>query len=142
MGFSASLFRAFLAANVWVYRKTGGRVGSQGGKVVLLTATGRRSGMERTLPLMGITDGDRILVAASAGGDDKHPGWYHNVTANPEVTVQRGQDVFEMKARTAGPDERPALWDRFVEKSRNFAKYETRTDRQIPVVILEPREKS
>ncbi|NNC75852.1 MAG: nitroreductase family deazaflavin-dependent oxidoreductase [Acidimicrobiia bacterium] len=129
-----------MKGNVWVYRKTGGKIGSQGGKVVLLTTTGRKTGLTRTTPLMGIPDGDRILVAASAGGDQKHPGWYHNLTANPEVAVERGREVFEMSARTAGPDERPALWSKFVEKNKAFAKYETRTDREIPVVILEPRE--
>jgi len=142
MGLANTLFKAAMKGAVWTYRKTGGRLGSQGGKVVLVTTTGRKSGLQRTAPVMGIPDGDRILVAASAGGDDKHPGWYHTLTANPEVTVERGREVLDMTARTATPDERPALWDRFVEMNKAFAKYETRTDREIPVVILEPRDKS
>jgi len=138
MGLSTTVFKAFIAGNVWVFRKTGGKLGSQGGKVVLVTTTGRKSGLERTSPLMGIADGDRILVAASAGGGDRHPAWYHNLVANPRVTVERGADKLAMIARVAGPEERPELWQRFKDASKAFTKYETRTDREIPVVILEP----
>jgi deazaflavin-dependent oxidoreductase (nitroreductase family) len=139
MALGTSIYKAFMAAYVWLYRTSGGKLGSQGGKVVLLTTTGRKSGLRRTAPLMGIPDGDRILVAASAGGATRNPAWYHNLVANPHVTVERGRETLEMTARVAEPDERPALWQRFKDFHKGFARYESRTEREIPVVVMQPR---
>ena len=139
MSISASLFRGVLKGHVWMYRTSGGRLGSMGGTLVVLTTKGRKSGREWTVPLMGLDHGDGYLVAASAGGAPAHPAWYLNLQANPEVTVQRGKEVRKMIARTATPSERPDLWGRFLASYKGFAKYEERTDREIPVVILEPR---
>ena len=139
MGLGAAMFRMMMKGHVGLYRKTKGRLGSMKGSVLLLTTTGRRSGQQRTVPLMGLEHGDGYLVAASAGGDPRHPAWYLNLRDNPQVAVERGAETFGMTARTADADERPALWERFKETSGQFAKYETRTEREIPVVVLTPR---
>jgi deazaflavin-dependent oxidoreductase (nitroreductase family) len=139
MGLSDSLFRAVLKGHIWIYRRSSGRLASMGGRVLLLTTTGRRSGRPWTVPLMGLDHEDGYLVAASAGGDPQHPAWYLNLAADPAVVVERDGQQREMTARTANPEERPPLWARFPAASRGFAKYEQRTDREIPVVILEPR---
>jgi deazaflavin-dependent oxidoreductase (nitroreductase family) len=139
MGLSASLFRAVLKGHVWLYRRSGGRIGSMKGTILLLTTTGRKSGREWTVPLMGLAHGDGFLVAASAGGDPKHPAWYLNLQHHPEVVVERDGATIPMTSRTATEEERPALWARFPAANKGFAKYEQRTTREIPVVILEPR---
>ncbi len=130
--------RTFMKAHVWLYRRTSGRWGSMGGTVVLLTTTGRRTGEPRTVPLMAIRDGDRYLVAASAGGNANNPGWYHNVAADPAVTLEDGGRTMSMQARVAGAEERSALWQRFVDEDERYAKYAARAEREIPVVIVEP----
>lgn len=138
MGFGKQLFKMMNKAHVGLYRVTNGRLGTMGGTVLLLTTTGAKSGQERTNPLMGIAHDDGWLVAASAGGAPQHPSWYHNVVANPAVTVEKGAKERRMTARIAGPEERPALWAKIVEFDKRFAGYEAKVDREIPVVILEP----
>jgi deazaflavin-dependent oxidoreductase (nitroreductase family) len=137
--FGKQLFKIANRGHVWLYRVSGGRLATMGGAVLLLTTTGAKSGRERTNPLMGVAHDDGWLVAASAGGAPRHPAWYHNLVANPEVTVQRGSEKIAMNARVAGPDERPELWAEIVGFDKRFAGYETKVDRQIPVVILAPR---
>lgn len=139
MGLGNELFKMMNRGHVWLYRTTKGRLGSMRGTVLLLTTTGAKSGRERTHPLMGLAHGDGWLVAASAGGSPRHPAWYHNVVANPEVVVEKGATKIPMTARVAGPDERRALWAKIVEAEKGFARYETKTNREIPVVILEPK---
>lgn len=141
------LLRYAAALNVWVYRRTNGhvmgtwRIGSawrHGVPICLLTHTGRKSGRALTTPLLHLSDGDRVVVVASQGGLPRHPQWYLNVRANPDVTVQVRGDVRAMRARTATPDERAELWPRLVELYADFASYQSWTDRVIPVVICEP----
>lgn len=133
--------------NVAVYRATGGRVGGRwrvgsafpkGVPVCLVTTIGRKTGLPRTLPLLFMPDGDRVILVASQGGLPEHPLWYLNLTANPEVTVQVKRDVRRMRARTADETERAALWPRLVAMYADFDRYQSWTDRQIPVVICEP----
>jgi deazaflavin-dependent oxidoreductase (nitroreductase family) len=126
-----------VAGHVWLYRRTKGRRGSMGGRVLLLTTVGRRSGKVRTSPLMFVTVDDHPVVTATAGGSPHHPGWYHNLSAQPEVTVQIGPEVTERRARITSGAERTALFAQFVAQDERFAKYETRTERVIPVVVLE-----
>ncbi len=123
-----------------VYRLTGGRVGGSMGsaEAVLLTTTGRRSGAARTTPLTVVPDGDRFILIASNGGSPTHPDWYLNLTADPRVRIQRGATVQTMRARTAQPQERQALWDRAVAVYSGYAGYQRKTEREIPVVICEP----
>jgi deazaflavin-dependent oxidoreductase (nitroreductase family) len=133
--------------NIAAYRATGGRVGGtwrlgsafrKGVPICLLTTRGRKTGRPRTQPLLYMPDGDRVVVVASQGGLPKDPLWYLNLRADPRVTVQVRRDVRRMRARTASPDERAALWPRLVALYADFDKYQSWTDREIPVVICEP----
>jgi len=105
---------------------------------LLLATTGRRSGDSRTVPLIyGESDGNYIVIA-SRGGSKDHPDWYKNLTANPDVSIRVATDVFDAAARTAEGDEREALWQKMSEIFPPYNSYQERTDRQIPVVVLEP----
>ncbi|WP_372727332.1 nitroreductase family deazaflavin-dependent oxidoreductase [Nocardioides sp.] len=135
-------------AHVWTYRRTGGRIGSKWRigagfrkpvQTLLLDHVGRKSGRTFTTPLLYLVDGPNIVVVGSQGGLPQHPQWYRNLMATPETRIQIKSEVREVRARTAGPEERAALWPRLVELYADFASYATWTDREIPVVILEPR---
>jgi deazaflavin-dependent oxidoreductase (nitroreductase family) len=130
------------AANRAVFKITGGRVGGRflrGAPVGLLTATGRKSGERRTLPLIYLQDGPRVVLVASQGGMPKHPVWYLNLVAHPDVEFQAPREpVRRYRARTANADEKRALWPRLCAIYPDYADYQTRTERQIPVVVLEP----
>ncbi|RJL34693.1 nitroreductase family deazaflavin-dependent oxidoreductase [Bailinhaonella thermotolerans] len=139
--------RAMSVANVWIYRATGGRVGGRWrmgsarrrpAPVCLLTTRGRKTGRLRTVPLLYLRDGGRVVVVASQGGLPTHPQWYLNLRRTPRVTVQTGDDIRLMTARTASPEERAALWPRLVEMYADYDDYQSRTDREIPVVICDP----
>jgi deazaflavin-dependent oxidoreductase (nitroreductase family) len=125
-----------------LYRSTGGKVGGRfiigGAPVCLLTTTGRKSGESRTVALLYLRDGDDVVVVGSQGGMPRHPGWYHNLTADPNVTVQIGRDVGRYVARTATGDEREALWRRLVVMYPGYDDYQKKTDREIPVVVCTP----
>jgi len=123
-----------------LYQWTGGRLGSRFGRLeqVLITTTGRRSGLPRTTPLAGVPHGDRLLLVASNWGQEHHPAWFHNLQAHPEVLIRRGRRTVPMRARPATDDEREALWPVVVDAFRGFAGYAERTTRTIPVVICEP----
>jgi deazaflavin-dependent oxidoreductase (nitroreductase family) len=109
----------------------------EGSPLIILTTTGARSGNTVTNPLMYLPDGDRIVIVASNGGADKHPAWYHNIKANPDITVEIGTDKYEARAEeVADRAERDALYARMVERAEGFAEYERRTDRLIPVVAV------
>ena len=125
--------------HVRLYRLTGGRFVGRVGKapILLLTTTGRRSGEPRTSPLLYLQDGERLAIVASFGGHPKHPVWYLNLTANPEVKVQVGRERFAATARTANAEERERLWPPFVEMYPGYAGYQEKTSREIPVVVLE-----
>jgi len=121
------------------YRATDGEEGHdwQGTQTLLLTTTGRRSGEERTTPLIYGTHGDDYLIVASKGGSDQPPGWYLNLEAHPEVQVQVKGDRFSARARTATPDEKPELWRIMASEWPQYDDYQQKTDREIPVVVLE-----
>ena len=123
-----------------VYRWTGGRVGSRFGTVenVLLTTTGRRSGARRTTPLSVLARGEELVLVASNGGAPRDPDWFLNLTADPSVTVQRGGDVVAMQARPATAAERAELWPKVTALYSGYATYQTRTEREIPLVICTP----
>ncbi|MEV5831253.1 nitroreductase family deazaflavin-dependent oxidoreductase [Spirillospora sp. NPDC052242] len=133
--------------HVETYRLTNGRVGGtwrvgsalrRGVPICLLTTRGRKTGRPRTLPLLYMRDGDRVVIVASQGGLPRHPMWYLNLRADPRVVVRIGSDVRRMRARTADADERAALWPRLVEVYADYDNYQSWTDREIPVVICEP----
>ena len=105
---------------------------------LLLTATGRKSGEKFIFPLFYGKDGDSYFIVASKGGAPEHPGWYHNLLANPEVEVQVGIRKLRALARTVTGEERRRLWDKAIEFWPPYADYQRKTDREIPVVVLDP----
>jgi deazaflavin-dependent oxidoreductase (nitroreductase family) len=122
------------------YRETGGEVGHDwrgGTSTLLLTTKGRRSGEERTTPLIYGRSGDDYLVVASKGGSDEPPAWFLNLMADPEVEVQVLDDRFRARARTATPEEKPEMWREMVGHWPAYDDYQRRTEREIPVVVLE-----
>ncbi len=132
--------KAATSFHVELYKLTKGWLGHRLGKVetVVLTTTGRKSGKPRTTPLTVTADGDRLVLVASNGGAAKHPDWYLNLSETPEVTVQRGATTAPYVARTASPDERAELWPKVLVSWKGYDGYQKKTDREIPVVILEP----
>ena len=122
------------------YQETDGEVGYEwnGVPTLLLTTTGCRSGARRTTPLIFARDGAAYLVVASVGGMPNHPGWYHNLRADPMATIQVRADHIEVSARIARRDEKPRLWGIVNGVWPNYEVYQSRTDREIPVVILTP----
>lgn len=123
------------------FRANEGSVGGpfEGASVLLLTSTGARSGESRTTPVMYLADGERMVIFASKAGADTHPAWYHNLVANPIATVEVGADTFEVEAIVTEGEERERLFRQQAELSPQFAEYEKKTTRQIPVVALQPR---
>ncbi len=121
------------------FRANGGRVGGHfdGAPLLLLHTTGARSGAERVNPLMYLPDGERHVVFASKGGAPSHPDWFHNIVADPRVSVEVGRERFDARAAVAGPDERERLFARQAALYPQFQAYQDGTDRVIPVVILE-----
>ncbi|MBE1535654.1 nitroreductase family deazaflavin-dependent oxidoreductase [Actinomadura algeriensis] len=121
------------------YRETDGAEGHdwQGTVTLLLTTKGRRTGQPRTTPLIYQPEGDAYLVVASKGGTDEPPLWYLNLQADPEVQVQVKGDRFTARARTATPEEKPALWRKMAATWPQYDEYQTKTEREIPVVVLE-----
>jgi deazaflavin-dependent oxidoreductase (nitroreductase family) len=122
------------------YRETGGEVGhlwKRGSKILLLTTKGRKTGKPSTTPLIYAQDGDRYVIVASKGGAPAHPGWYRNLRKDPNVELQVLDEVFPARAHTAEGDERERLWDLMNEQWPDYNAYQARTDREIPVVVLE-----
>lgn len=105
--------------------------------LLLLTTTGAQSGQPRTTPMMYIPDGNRLLVIASNAGAARHPGWYHNLVARPEVTVEVKTETYKATATVAVGEERQQLWQKIVEAAPFFTEHQAKITRQIPVIILE-----
>ena len=130
----------FGEAHVRRYRETDGEVGyiwRRGSKILLLTTTGRTSGEQRTTPLIYEDAGDRLVIVASKGGSPEDPGWYRNLVKDPQVELQVKGDVFPAHARTATGDEREELWELAARQWPDYDAYQEKTDREIPVVVLE-----
>jgi len=136
------LIKAFTDIHVALIRLTRGRFGARLGSVrfCVLTTTGRRSGIERHSPLAWFPHADGLVVIASAGGSDHHPAWYLNLVANPLVRVEVDGVDRPMTARTASDEEKAQIWPGVIATARNFEGYQTKSSRNIPVVILEPRQ--
>lgn len=135
-------------ANVWAYRRTDGRIGGtwrigsafrKPVPVCLLEHTGRRTGLTRTSPLLFLRDGPRVVLVASQGGRATDPIWYRNLQANPDAVVQIRDERLPVRAHTATPEERAELWPKLLDLYADFATYDAWTEREIPVVVLEPR---
>jgi deazaflavin-dependent oxidoreductase (nitroreductase family) len=126
--------------HVRVYRETGGEVGYlwNGVPTLLLTVTGRRSGRQLTSALIFARDGENFLVVASKGGAPKHPQWYVNLQEDPYAAIQVKEQRIPVVARTATKEEKPRLWKILTDTWPNYDVYQSRTDRDIPVVVLTP----
>jgi deazaflavin-dependent oxidoreductase (nitroreductase family) len=129
----------FGAEHVAAYRETGGDRGHdwKGTTTLLLTTTGRKSGRERTTPLIYQPYRDAYLIVASKGGAPEPPEWYLNLEQEPEVGVQIRDDVFRARARTATPEEKPDMWSTMTATWPAYDDYQRKTDREIPIVVLE-----
>ena len=133
------LFRGVTAMHTALYRLSGGLVGGWiGVPILLLTTRGRKSGRSRTQPLLYLRTDKGYALVASYGGSDRHPDWYLNLEADPDVEVQVGAARQRMRAHTVSAERRAELWPRLVAIYRDYDTYQKRTTRQIPVVELEP----
>jgi F420H(2)-dependent quinone reductase len=132
----------FTSFHELAYKASGGRLGGRayGAPVVLVDSVGRKSGKRRTHPLICDEQGESIVVVASKGGVDRHPAWYLNLMAHPETEINWRGERRRVRAREAEGEERERLWRRMVEVYRPYAHYQSRTERRIPVIVLEPAE--
>ncbi|MEP6658591.1 MAG: nitroreductase/quinone reductase family protein [Acidimicrobiales bacterium] len=138
--------KAMNAIHRGLLKISGGRVGWKTGgmPVVELTTTGRKSGQRHTVMLTSpVQEGDAIVIVASRGGDDHHPAWFLNLRDHPDVdVVVGGKPKQAMRARVASPEERAALWPKVTSAYKGYGNYQTKTKREIPLVLLEPAGKS
>ena len=134
--------RFFTGVHVFFYRLSGGKLGGRFGKspVLLLNTTGRKTGRQRTTPLLYLQDGDNLILVASYGGAPKHPVWWLNLQAKPEDEVEIGRKKLRVIARQADAVERERLWPLVVAMYGEYAEYQKKTTREIPVVILHPQD--
>jgi deazaflavin-dependent oxidoreductase (nitroreductase family) len=136
------VFGPLLAVHQWLYERSDGRIGATlaGRPMLLLRTVGRRTNQPRTAALLYVRDGDAYAVVASKGGAPRHPGWFHNLIARPEAEIQVGRERIAVRARVAEGAERARLWARADEINQGqYAEYQSRTNRLIPVVVLERR---
>jgi deazaflavin-dependent oxidoreductase (nitroreductase family) len=132
----------FGAEHVRVFRETAGERGYhwRGTTILLLTTTGRKSGEQRTTPLIHRTDGGRWVVVASKGGAPENPAWFENLSADPDVSIEVPGETIPVRASVAEGEERSRLWSLLTEDWPAYDDYQAKTDREIPVVILTRRQ--
>lgn len=135
-----TVWNQFTRAHVAAYRLSGGRVGGEyrGAPVLLLHHTGRLSGKNRVSPLLYLADAERLVVVGSKGGSHKHPAWFLNLREMEETTVEVDGEKRRVKVSVATAPQREELWPRLVEMYGDYARYQERTEREIPLVILSP----
>jgi deazaflavin-dependent oxidoreductase (nitroreductase family) len=136
------LLRRAMGGHTAVYRLTGGAIGHRVPgfpPMLLLDHVGARSGTRRTSPLVYARDGANVVLVASKGGFPKNPAWFHNLKANPDTTIQVGRDRSNVRAHVANAEEREHLWPLVVGVYGGYEDYQRRTEREIPLVVLEPR---
>ena len=140
MAFSHLVVTLVDRAMTWVYEKSNGRLGSRMGKkgMLVLHTTGRKSGERRSHTLQYLPDGANYVIVASNNGQDRHPGWYHNLLSNPQVNIQVGYRRQAALATVAGSEEYALLWPRLIAQNPPWEVYARGTTRKIPVVILHP----
>ncbi len=132
-----------ISGHTAIYKATDGRIGHHfpgTPPTLLLDHVGAKSGMHRTSPLVYGRDGQNLVLVASKGGYPQNPAWYHNLVAHPDTTVQVGARHLDVHARVASAEERPRLWDLMVGVYSGYDGYQRRTEREIPLVVLEPRQ--
>jgi F420H(2)-dependent quinone reductase len=136
------VLRRLMGGHAAVYRATHGLVGHRfpgSPPMLLLEHTGAKTATRRTSPLVYMRDGENMILVASKGGYPKNPAWFHNLMANPDTSIQVGARRRQVHARVADPEERRRLWPKVVEVYGGYEDYQRRTEREIPLVILEPR---
>jgi deazaflavin-dependent oxidoreductase (nitroreductase family) len=136
------LLNRLMQGHAMLYRATGGAIGHRMPglpQMLLLDHVGAKSGTERTTPLLYAVDGENLVVVASKGGYPKNPAWFYNLMAHPDTTVQVGGERREVHARKADAAERKRLWPLVVSMYGSYENYQRRTEREIPLVVLEPR---
>jgi deazaflavin-dependent oxidoreductase (nitroreductase family) len=136
------VLRRLMGGHAVIYRATAGVIGHRFPglpPMLLLDHVGAKSKVKRTTPLVYIPDGDDLVLVASKGGYPKHPAWFHNLRAHPDITVQVGSKRRPVRARVATAEERKRLWPKAVAAYSGYSGYQERTDREIPLVVLEPR---
>lgn len=141
MAMPAAALRISGKLNVPLYRLSRGRVGGKVGRapVLLLTSTGRRSGQQRTAPVLYLKDGERLVVIGSNAGNEKAPAWSLNLKSNPDAAVEVGSEHSLVRARVTEGEERAELWRKMNEQYAGFDAYDANTSRDIAVFVLEPR---
>jgi F420H(2)-dependent quinone reductase len=129
-------------AHAGLYRATGGKVFGRMGKspIMLLNTVGRKTGRKRTSPLLYVMDGEDFVIIASKGGAPTHPAWYLNLKANPDATVEVGDRKVRVRAEEVDSEEKVRLWQKMVEMYPTYDDYQTKTKREIPLLILRPAE--
>ncbi len=135
------LISAYGRFNTWIYGLTGGRVLNKflGHEICVVTMTGAKTGKKRDVPLMYVPYKEGVLLVASLGGAPKHPTWYYNLVANPDIDVQVKDVTLHLRARRATPAEKVEVWDTCTKYYPPYDEYQARTERDIPVFICEPR---
>ena len=136
------VLRRLTGLHTVAYRATRGIIGHRvpgGPPMLLLDHVGAKSGTKRTTPLVYVEDGDNIVLVASKGGHPKNPAWFHNLKANPDTEIQVGSERRRVRARVATDEERDRLWNKAVETYSGYAGYQKRTERKIPLLVLERR---
>lgn len=136
------VLRRLMGAHTAIYKWSGGRIGHKVPglpPMLLLDHVGAKSGQARTSPLLYVLDGRNVVLVASKGGYPRNPAWFHNLMANPDTEVQIGTERRRVHARLARPEERPRLWRKAAEAYPSYDDYQERTEREIPLVVLEPR---
>ncbi len=137
-----SLLRRAMGGHTAIYRASNGLIGHRfpgAPPMLLLDHVGARSGVKRTSPLVYGRDGENLVLVASKGGYPKNPAWLHNLVANPDTRVQVGSQIRNVRAHVAEGEERERMWKLMVGVYSGYDGYRKRTDREIPVVVLEPR---
>lgn len=140
-GVIKTVMRHYTRFNVWVYKKSGGRLMKNfpgGYPICLVGMTGKKTGKAREIALIHLPLGDKKLLVASQGGMASHPLWYHNIKANPAITIQVGRERLACTAREVDADTKRELWPHLVSLYPDFDEYQARTDRDIPVFCCEP----
>ena len=131
----------FNAGIIREFRENAGKVGGpfEGMSMLLLHSTGAKSGEERVNPVVYKEAGDSYVIFASMAGGPKNPAWYHNLVANPQISIEVGTETVDLAARVTEGEERAGIWEPWKTAVPMFAEYEQKTDREIPVIVLEPR---
>jgi deazaflavin-dependent oxidoreductase (nitroreductase family) len=133
--------RFYTRLNIWVFKKSQGRLWKNfpgGYPICVVGMTGKKSAQRREIALIHLAHGDNVLLVASQGGLDKHPVWYHNISANPDIDVLFEGTLRNMRAQQASDDEKRELWPVLISIYPDFDQYQARTDRNIPVFICKP----